>query len=128
MDYQVRIPSITRRAGQLFGARGIVTRLPDRSFHRYACRDFIGRTKRLAIGLRDLGIQSGDRVATLCWNHFQHLEAYFAIPTVGAVLHTLNLRLFPGDLAYIANHAEDKALIVDQSLLPLYEKFRDQVR
>jgi fatty-acyl-CoA synthase len=127
MDFQLTIPSMLRRAEQLFGAREIVSRQPDRSFHRYTYADFIARAKRLAVGLRKLGIQPGDRVATLCWNHHQHLEAYFAVPAMGAVLHTLNLRLHPNDLTYIANHAGDKALIVDASLLPLLEKFRDRV-
>ena len=72
-----------------------------------------------------LGLERGDRVATLCWNHYQHMEAYFGIPCGGFVLHTLNLRLHPNDLAYIATHAGDRAVIVDRSLLPLLEQFRD---
>jgi fatty-acyl-CoA synthase len=75
-----------------------------------------------------LGVKPGDRVATLCWNHQQHLEAYFGIPAIGAVVHTLNLRLHPNEIGYIANHAEDKIVIVDRSLLPLWRKFADQVR
>ncbi len=127
MDFQLTVPAIMRRAEQLFGSQEIVTRLPDRSFHRYNYTSFISRAKRLSLALRQLGVQSGDRVATLCWNHYQHLEAYFGVPSSGAVLHTLNLRLHPSDLTYIVNHAEDKVLIVDKSLLPLFEKFRDQV-
>src|SRR5262245_44791358 len=71
-----------------------------------------------------MGLQRGDRVATLMWNHYAHLEAYFAIPCSGAVVHTLNLRLHPDDIAFIANHGGDRFLIVDDVLLPLYEKFR----
>jgi fatty-acyl-CoA synthase len=127
MDFQLTIPAVMRRADQLFGPKEIVSRLPDRSFHRYTYADFIARTKRLAVALRQLGVQPGDRVATLCWNHHQHLEAYFAIPSIGAVLHTLNLRLHPNDLTYIVNHAEDKVLICDKSLLPLLDRFRSQV-
>jgi len=86
------------------------------------------RAERLAAALQRLGITSGDRVATLCWNHQEHVEAYFAIPGMGAVLHTLNLRLFPEQLEYIVNHAEDRAIIVDASLLaiiqPLVHAFR----
>ena len=85
------------------------------------------RAKCLAQGLSSLGVESGDRVATLCWNHHQHLEAYFGIPICGGVLHTLNLRLHPDELAYIVNEAEDRVLIVDASLLPLWQSFRDQV-
>ena len=127
MDYQLNIAAILRRAETLFGAKEIVTRLPDRSFHRYAYAEFAGRARRLASALLKLGVQDGDRVATLCWNHYQHLEVYFGVPISGNVVHTLNLRLSPGDLAYIAGHAGDKVLIVDESLLPLYDTFKDQV-
>jgi fatty-acyl-CoA synthase len=74
------------------------------------------RAERLAGALRAIGVSAGDRVATLCWNHQEHLEAYFAVPGMGAVLHTLNLRLFPEQLAWIINHAADRVLIVDGSL------------
>src|SRR5437764_13237340 len=84
------------------------------------------RSKRLAAALQTLGLERGDRVATLMWNHSQHHEAYFGIPCGGFVLHTLNLRLHPDDLAYIATHAGDRAVIVDASLVPLLEKFRDR--
>ncbi len=126
MSYQLTIHAIMRRAESLHGRREIVSRLPDKQFHRYTYADFIRRTKQLTLALHRLGVQSGDRVATLCWNHHQHLEAYFAIPTSGGVLHTLNLRLSPDDLTYIVNHAEDKILLVDKILLPLYERFRDR--
>ena len=127
MDYELNVPAILRRAESLFGRKEIVTRLPDKSFHRYTYADFAQRARRLASALLKLGLKDGDRVATLCWNHYQHLEVYFGVPISGNVVHTLNLRLSPGDLAYIANHAGDKALIVDESLLPLYEAFKDQV-
>src|SRR5215218_8990647 len=128
MSYQLTLPTILRSAEQLYPHKEIVTRLPDRSIHRYAYSDFVSRAKKLAVALKDLDILGGERVATLCWNHHQHLEAYFGIPASGAVLHTLNLRLHPDDLAYIARHAEDSVLIVDRSLLPLWEKFRAQTR
>ncbi len=127
MDYQLTLPAILGRAEELFGHREIVTRLPDRSIHRYAYSDFVSRAKKLAVALENLGVEKGDRVATLCWNHCQHLEAYFGVPCRGAVLHTLNLRLHPDDLAYIVDHAEDKVLLVDENLLPLFEKFKDRV-
>jgi fatty-acyl-CoA synthase len=85
------------------------------------------RSKRLAVALQQLGIGPGDRVGTLGWNHAQHLEAYFAIPSIGAVLHTLNLRLHPNDLAAIVNHAGDRVVIVDRVLLPLFEQFRSRI-
>jgi fatty-acyl-CoA synthase len=127
MEYQLTLPTILRRAEALFGDKTIVSRLPDKSIHRYTYHDFARRTKKLATALHQLGIDHGDRVATLCWNHYQHLEAYFAIPCIGAVAHPLNLRLSPDDLSYIVNHAEDKIIIVDQVLLPLFEKFRSTV-
>jgi fatty-acyl-CoA synthase len=126
MDYQLNVPAILRRAETLFGRKQIVTRLPDRSFHSYTYGDFARRAKRLASSLRALGLTDGARVATLCWNHHQHLETYFGVPIAGSVTHTLNLRLHPGDLAYIANHAGDRALVVDDSLMPLCRAFMDQ--
>ncbi|MDB5074024.1 MAG: fatty-acid--CoA ligase, partial [Chloroflexi bacterium] len=127
MDYQLTIPAILRRADALYGGREIVSRRPDKSLHRYTYRHMVERAKRLALALTALGVQRGDRVATLAWNHHQHLEAYFGIPASGAVLHTLNLRLHPDDLCYIMGHAGDKVLLVDDVLLPLYEKLRDRI-
>ncbi len=127
MDYQLTLPTILRRAEALFGKKKIITRLPDKSIHCYTYGDFAARTRKLAVALQRLGIRRGDRVATLCWNHYQHLESYFAIPCMGAVVHTLNVRLTADDLAYIVNHADDKAIIVDQVLLPLFEKFRPHI-
>ena len=124
MEYQLTLPTILRRAETLFGTKEIITRLPDKSLHRYTYRDFARRTKKLSVALMSLGIRQGDRVATLCWNHHQHLEAYFAIPCMGAIVHPLNIRLSPDDLGYIVNHAEDKIIIVDEVLLPLFEKFK----
>ena len=127
-DYQLTLPPILRRAETFFGDQEVVTRLPDKSFHRYTYRDMARRAKQLAVALRKLGLEPGDRVATLCWNHYQHLETYFGIPCAGLVLHTLNLRLHPSDLAYIADHAHDKAVIVDKALLPLLDQFKDQTK
>jgi len=127
MDYPLTLSTIFRRAEAIYPRQEIVTRLADKSWHRYTFAEFAARARRLAGALRDLGIRPGDRVATLGWNHSRHLEAYFAIPLIGGVLHTLNLRLHPDELAYIVNHAEDRALIVDESLLPLWEQVRPQV-
>jgi fatty-acyl-CoA synthase len=127
MDYQLTLCAILRRAEQLFGRKEIVTRLADKSFHRYTYADCVRRAKQLSVALQQLGVQSGDRVATFCWNHHQHLEAYFGVPASGAVLHTLNLRLHPDDLTYIINEADDKAILIDSALLPLFEKFRERV-
>jgi fatty-acyl-CoA synthase len=125
MDYQLTLPTLLRRVEQYFGAKEVVTRLPDKSFHRHTYADMARRAKQLAVALGSLGLERGDRVATLCWNHYQHLEAYFGVPCGGFVLHTLNLRLHPTDIGYIASHAGDRVLIVDASLAPLVDQFRD---
>ena len=86
------------------------------------------RVDRLAGALRRLGIRPGDRVGTFAWNTQEHLEAYFAVPAMGAVLHTVNVRLFPEQLAYVVNHAEDRVLLVDDTLVPLLARVREQLR
>ena len=82
MDYQLTVPAMLHRAETLYGHKEIVTRLPDKRLHRYTYSEMVRRTKQLALALRRLGVGEGDRVATLCWNHYQHLEAYFAIPSM----------------------------------------------
>ncbi len=128
MDFPLTLPTVLRRAETFFGDGEIVTRLPDRSFHRASYRETMRRARQLAVALGKAGLERGDRVATLCWNHHQHHEAYFGIPCGGFVLHTLNLRLHPNDLAYIADHAGDRAVIVDRALLPLLEQFRERTK
>jgi fatty-acyl-CoA synthase len=86
------------------------------------------RSRRLSAALQGSGISRGDRVATLMWNQLEHLEAYFGVPSVGAVLHTLNFRLHPDDVAYIVRHAEDRFLIVDSRLLDVLERIRSKVQ
>jgi fatty-acyl-CoA synthase len=128
MDFQLTLPHLLRRSETLLARGEIVTRLPDKSLHRTTYGETMARARRLAVALQKLGLERGDRVATLCWNHHQHHEAYFGIPCGGFVLHTLNLRLHPNDLAYIADHAGDRAVIVDRSLVPLLEQFRDRTQ
>jgi fatty-acyl-CoA synthase len=125
-DYQLTLPAILRRAEQLYGYREIVTRRPDKSFHRHTFADFVSRSKKLAVALKKLGLEDGDRVGTLGWNTYQHLEAYFGAPCSGAVLHTLNPRLHEDDLSFIANHAEDRVMLVDETLVPIFQKFRER--
>ena len=127
MDYPLTLSTIFRRAESLFGRREIAWRGADKSIRRHTYSGFAQRARRLSQALLDLGIRPGDRVATLGWNHGPHLEAYFGIPLIGAVLHTLNLRLHPEELAYIVNHAADRAVLVDESLLPLWEQVRPRV-
>ena len=118
---------ILRRAATVFGDRPVVTRTPDGGRHRYTYRAMAERARRLAGGLSKLGIRSGDRVATLSMNHYQHLEAYFGVPGMGAVLHTINPRLHAQDIVYIATEAEDRVMIVDQPLWPVWAAIRDRV-
>ena len=127
MEFPLTLKHLFERAGELFGAIEIVSRRPDRSVARATYLDFYRRTQKLANALKRLGLEKGDRVATLAWNHGRHLEAYFAIPLAGGVLHTLNPRLHANDLTYIMNHADDRILLIDDVLLPVFERFRAEV-
>ena len=128
MDFPLTVPALLERAGTIFGKVEIVSRRPDRSLARCAWSDLYRRARRLANALTGLGLQRGDRVATLLWNQSEHVEAYFGVPAAGGVLHTLNPRLHPDEISFIANHAGDRFLIVDDVLLPVYEKFRGRVQ
>lgn len=128
MEFPLTIPVMLRRAESHYSDHEIVTRLTDHALQTVSYGELARRIRRLMTVLLELGVERGDRVATLCWNHQQHLEAYFAIPMIGAVLHTLNLRLSPEDVAYTINHAQDRVLIIDASLLPLYDAIRSQVQ
>jgi fatty-acyl-CoA synthase len=122
MQSPLLVTGFLDRAAELFGDVEIVSRLADRSIHRYTYRDSRERARRLATALSRLGLQPGDRVGTLMWNHYVHFEAYFGIPLAGGVFHTLNLRLLPMDIARIASHAGDRFVIVDDILLPLWQQ------
>jgi fatty-acyl-CoA synthase len=120
-DAQLTVSSVLRHGTTVHADSEVVTATPDGTRSRtYA--ELGRRVAQLAHGLRGLGIDGDQRVATFMWNNAEHLEAYLAIPSMGAVLHTLNIRLFPDQLVYIANHAEDRVVIVDDSLVPLLAK------
>ncbi len=121
MDYPLTLTHILERARQLFPSKEIVTKTSS-GLHRSTYADMYERVCRLANALDRLGIAPDGRVATFAWNNHQHLELYFAAPCSGRVLHTLNIRLFPDQIAYIANHAEDEIVFVDASLVPALEK------
>jgi fatty-acyl-CoA synthase len=123
MDTPLSLNHLLERAGQLFHGNEIVSRLPDKSLRRHSYGEFHRRTRALAAALQKLGLRKGDRVATLCWNHHAHLECYFGVPAAGGVMHTLNLRLAPDEIGWIAGDAGDRFLIVDDVLLPLYRQF-----
>src|SRR3954452_16074385 len=116
MDWPLVIPSILRRAAQFFPEKEIVSRWCDGTLHRTNYGELEGRVHRLVNVLRGLGIQPGDRVATFAWNHHRHLELYFAVPSLGAVLHTVNIRLPREQLRFIINHAQDRFIFTDRSL------------
>jgi fatty-acyl-CoA synthase len=128
MDFPLTIPVLLERAARLFPAVEIVTRRPDRGVARSTWSAVHSRSRRLANALHGMGMKRGDRVATLLWNQTEHMEAYFGVPIAGGVLHTLNLRLHPDELTFIANHAGDRYLIVDDVLFHVYEKIRDRVK
>ena len=117
-DFPLTVGMIFRHGRSVHGASEVVTFEGETSRHT-SFAEVAARADRLAVGLRGLGIGDGDRVGTFMWNTQEHMEAYFAIPGLGAVLHTLNLRLFPEQLAYIVNHAEDRVIIVDDNIVPL---------
>ena len=123
MDVPLSLNHLLDRAGQLFGGNEIVSRLPDKSLKRHTYAQYHRRTRALASALQKLGVNKGDRVATLCWNHHAHLECYFGIPAAAGVMHTLNLRLAVDELGWIAADAKDRFLIVDDVLLPLFKQF-----
>ncbi len=120
MDWQLTIRSLVERAARLFPHKEIVTRIPG-GLHRYTYADLARRLGRLANALAALGVRPGDRVGTFAWNTYRHLELYLAVPSSGAVLHTVNIRLFPDQITYIINHAADAVLFVDESLTALLE-------
>jgi acyl-CoA synthetase (AMP-forming)/AMP-acid ligase II len=121
MSQPLLISSIIKHADRYFGKNEIVSRRVEGDIHRYTYHDCHVRARKLANALGGLGVKMGDRVATMAWNGYRHLEAYYAVSGSGAVLHTLNPRLFPEQIAYIANHAEDQYLIFELTFLPLIE-------
>jgi fatty-acyl-CoA synthase len=123
LDEPLLISSILRRGQQVFGNSEIVTLRPD-GYHTATFEQVGSRAEQLAKALARLGVGDGDRVGTFMWNDQEHMEAYLAVPSMGSVLHTLNLRLFPEQLAYVVNHAEDRVVIVDDSVAPLFERVR----
>ena len=127
MQVPLLVPSLLDRAARYFGSVEIVSRRPDKSISRTHWKAVHGRAAKLAEALVRAGLKPGDRVGTLMWNHSEHLEAYFGVPLAGGVVHTLNLRLHPDDLAYVATHAKDRFLIVDDVLLPLLAKVAGRV-
>ena len=125
-DFQLTITTILRHGAAVNGHSECVTWLGDRGRHTsYA--EIARNAERLAAALTGLGIKAGDRIGTFCWNNQEHLEAYYAVPCMGAVLHTLNIRLPAAQVAHIVNHAGDRMVIVDGTLLPLFAQAAPQL-
>ena len=126
-DFQLTVTAMLEHGSRVFGDSEVVTWQGDGA-RRATFADVAANAQRLANALAGLGVGRGDRVGTLCWNSQEHFEAYIAVPCMGAVLHTLNLRLPPEQLAHIVNHAEDKVVLVDASLLPLLAAIASQLK
>lgn len=120
-DYPLTLQHVFWRASNLFAGKEVITKVGE-GLHRYTYSEMTRRASRIAAALRRLGVGPGDRVGTLCWNNHSHLEVYYAVPCMGAVLHTLNLRLFSDQLEFIIRDAGDRVIFVDQSLVPILDR------
>lgn len=127
MDSQLLISAILKHADRNFGDQEIVSVTADNPLHRYTYKDCFRRARQLANALRRLGLERGDRVATMAWNDYRHLETYYALTGSGYVCHTVNPRLFPEQIAFIINHAEDRWIFVDVLMVALLEKIAAQI-
>ena len=128
MDIPLLISSLIMHADRHHGDTEIVTRTVEGPIHRYTYRDAHLRSRQLAGALEKLGVKQGDRIGTLAWNTHRHFEIYYAVSGMGAVCHTINPRLFPEQITYIANHAEDTYLFIDLTFVPLVEKLRPSLK
>lgn len=122
-DTPLTLQMVLRRAGALYGDKTVATKTED-GIRRRSFAETVERVHRLASALRALGIKPGDRVATFGWNSDRHLEAYLAVPCMGAVLHTLNIRLHPDQVGWIADHAEDQVVLVDASVAAAWNQVK----
>src|SRR5690348_16665962 len=128
MQWPLLISSLLRHAERHHGEQQIVSRRVEGDIHRTTYRELAARARRMANALGGLGVRNSDRVATLAWNGHRHLELYYAVSGSGAVLHTLNPRLHPDQVVYIADHAEDQVLFFDLTFLPLVEAIAGRVK
>ncbi|WP_281685677.1 AMP-binding protein [Thalassobaculum salexigens] len=127
MDRPLMISDIVTYAAEIRGDQEIVSARVEGDRHRYTYKDLAGRAAQLAGALRKLGIGPGDRVATLAWNGYRHLELYYGISGIGAVCHTINPRLFAEQIVYVVGHAKDKVLFLDATFVPLVQGLRDRL-
>ncbi len=127
MDTQLLISAIAQHAEKFHGDREVVSVTVDNPRHRYTIREAMARARQLANALATLGVKQGDRVASLAWNDYRHLEVYYGVSGSGFVCHTINPRLFPEQIIYIINHAEDRFICVDAMFVPLLEAVADKI-
>ena len=127
MDTPLLISSIAEHAEKFHGDREIVSVTMDNPRHRYTMREAVARSRKLANALDKLGLATGDRMATIAWNDYRHLEIYYGVSGAGYVCHTINPRLFPEQLVFIINHAEDRWIFTDLMFVPLLEKLLPQI-
>jgi fatty-acyl-CoA synthase len=128
MDMPLLISDLIRHADRNHGDTEIVSKTVEGGMHRYTYRDAHGRAKRLAKVLGALGVKMSDRIGTMAWNGYRHYELYYAISGVGAIINTINPRLFPDQITYISNHAENTALFFDLTFVPLVEKLAPELK
>ncbi|PAV31475.1 fatty-acid--CoA ligase [Virgibacillus profundi] len=127
MHVPLTVGSMLEHAEKFFAKKQVISQTHDK-LHHFNYGEIGQRTRRLMSVLDELGAKKGDRIGTLAWNHHRHLEVYFAAPGIGAVLHTINIRLAPEHIIYIINHAEDKILFIDEDILPLIEKIQGHLK
>jgi fatty-acyl-CoA synthase len=127
MDVPLSISSILEHGARFHHDTEIVSRTVEGPIHRYGYRDLAKRCERLARALLALGVREGDRVGTLAWNTYRHVELYYGVAGIGAVCHTLNPRLHPDQIAYIVNHAHDEIVFVDLTFVPLLETLHERL-
>src|SRR5699024_8823471 len=126
MDYPLTIGAMMERAEKFLPKKEVISQTHDQ-LHRLTYKQIGSRTRQLMSVLEKAEVQAGAHVGTLEWNTHRHLEIYFAAPGMGAVLHTINIRISPEHIIYIINHAEDKAIFVDEDILPLVDKIQDHI-
>ncbi|MBS4188759.1 long-chain fatty acid--CoA ligase [Bacillus sp. FJAT-49705] len=126
MQTPLTMTQMIKRAERFFPKKEVVSRTAS-GIQRFTYKQIAERTRKLAESLQKLGVERGDKVGTMAWNHHRHLEAYFAIPCSGAILHTINIRLSPQHIVFIINHAENKVLLIDPDLVPLIEACKDKL-
>ncbi|MER1984254.1 MAG: long-chain fatty acid--CoA ligase [Solibacillus sp.] len=128
MQTPLLLTGLLERAETYYAQNQIISRTSDTKVHRLTYAEWGKRTRRLASALTKLGMQKGDKIASFAWNQHRHLEAYFAVPCTGAVLHMVNIRLSVEHISYIINHAEDKILLIDEDLVPLIEEIQHELK